>query len=159
MWFWRYNLHTRNNDNKGGHVQLKLRRSQRASGVMGSTVVFLLDARAELTDAEEADVKKYKLGSQVIYNSEASKRQLDKADANAESGGFIGVIKSLINMLFHRMALNITIDSLVKGHHIEAKDMGEMLRAEGTLRSACENMKTYLETAATFDGREQVIEF
>ena len=53
----------------------------------------------------------------------------------------------------------MTIASLVSGHHIECKDMDEMLGAEGALREGCQNLKGYLDTAVTFDGREEVVQF
>jgi hypothetical protein len=47
----------------------------------------------------------------------------------------------------------------VNGKHIEAKDLPEMMDTEEKLRVACENLKTYLEIAQTFDGRETTIEY
>jgi hypothetical protein len=53
---------------------------------MGSTEVCSADARAELTDTEAADVKKYKLAASDLQQR-SIKRQLDKADANASLAG------------------------------------------------------------------------
>ena len=55
-------------------MQLKLKRSQKTSGMMSKSVVFILNARAELSDEEKANVAKYGLGKDVIYSSEAAKR-------------------------------------------------------------------------------------
>ncbi|MEW8052982.1 MAG: hypothetical protein AB2809_21710 [Candidatus Thiodiazotropha sp.] len=140
-------------------MKLKLSRSQKTGGMMNKTVVFCLDARTELTPDETNDVKKYRLGNQVIYNSEASKKHLDNTTAGLNSGGLGGIMKGAVGLAMAKMSLNITIDSLVKGHHIEAKDMDEALGAEEAIKHACESMKTYLDAASTFDGREQVIEF
>src|SRR5665213_4392618 len=54
-------------------MQLKLKRSQRAGGIMGGKVLFGLDARAELTPDEQSLVRKYSLGKIVVYDSEARK--------------------------------------------------------------------------------------
>ena len=133
---------------------------------MGQHVVFCIDARAELTPEEAAAVKKYGLGKEVVYNSQRSKEHLDKLNANLESStgrgvlkGIAGFVKSVGNLAMAKLALNITIDALVKGQHIEAKDMDEMISAEAALRAACERTKDYLAVAATFDGGEEVVEF
>ncbi len=57
------------------------------------------------------------------------------------------------------MNLNITIASLAKGHHIECKDLGELIAAESALCEACKNVKSFLDVAATFDGREIIVAF
>jgi hypothetical protein len=139
-------------------MKLRISRSQKSSGLVTKHVIFCIDARAELTPEEAANVKKYKLGKEVIYNSQRAKEYLEKAQRNFStySGSFLA---GMVNMAMAKLSLNITIDSLVKGHHIEAKDMEEMLGADEALHNACERMRAYLETAATFDGREQVIDF
>ena len=57
------------------------------------------------------------------------------------------------------LTLRVTVDSLMSGQHIECKDLDELIGAEAAIRDACENIKAYLETAVTFDGREEVVEF
>ena len=52
-------------------MQLKLRRSQRAGGMLGGKVIFALDARAELSADEQELVRKHALGKLVVYDSEA----------------------------------------------------------------------------------------
>lgn len=139
-------------------MQLKLRRSQRDGGAFSSNVVFCLDARAEYTSSELSDIRRYKLQNQVVYNSEASKRLLDKGGAVGD-GSTRGALKSLAFTALAAMRLNITIGSLQKGHHIECKSLDELLGAESALTEACENLTGYLDAAASFDGREVVIDF
>ena len=136
-------------------MQLKLQRSQRGAAISGK-VIFCLDARAYLTAEEQANVNKYRLGSQVIYNSEASKKQLDAAAKHQAEGSYF---KGLGRLALVAMNLNITINSLQRGQHIECKDMNELLSAEEELMEACEKLKSFLEAAATFDGREVVIDY
>lgn len=138
-------------------MQLKLSRSQRPSAFT-KTVIFCLDARADLTPEEEANVNRYKMASQVIYNSEAAKRQLAKGEAAAD-GSFTGSMIQLGRVALARLNLNVTIDSLQRGHHIECKDLEELLATEDALMIACRNLKAYLDTAATFDGREILFDF
>ena len=57
------------------------------------------------------------------------------------------------------MSLSISIASLAKGHHVECKDLEELLEAEAAVRTACKNVTQYLEAAQTFNGSETVIEY
>lgn len=140
-------------------MQLKLKRSQRTGGMMGGKVFFMLDAQMDLTQEEAHNVKKYKLGSEVIYNSEASKKHLQSGAAALASGSIGGALKSSVSLAMARLNLNITIDSLTKGQHVECKDLDELMGAEEAIRQACENVKGYLDVAATFDGREEVVAY
>ncbi len=140
-------------------MQLKLKRSQRTGGVLSSKLLFCLDARAELTAQERADVDKYKLGDSIIYNSETSKKHIDAGVAAAATGSALGIAKSMYSFAVARLNLNISINDLTKGVHIECKDMDELLGAEGAIMTACENLKTYLDTAKSFDGKEVLIDF
>ncbi len=139
-------------------MQLKIRRSQRTGGVISSNAIFCIDARAQFTHEEQRNIARYKLGSQVIYNSQTSRRLLDKAGAQ-QDGSVKGSLKSLATMALVAMNLNISINSLARGQHIECKSLDELLAAETALMEACENLKSYLDTAASFDGREILIDF
>jgi len=139
-------------------MQLKLQRSQREGGVMSKNVIFCLDARVEFTPGEQQSITKYKLQKQVIYNSEASKRALDRGAAGTD-GSTVGHLKSLAFTALAAMNLNISIESLQRGQHVECKSMDELLGAEGAIMDACRNLRGYLDTAATFDGREVLVDF
>jgi len=139
-------------------MQLKLKRSQREGGLVSKAVIFCLDARIDLTREEQANVNYYKLGSQVIYNSDASKRHLDRANAQND-GSMTGALKSLASTAMAAIKLNITINGLQSGQHVECKTMDELLGAEEAIMTACHTLKNYLDTAATFDGRETLIDF
>jgi hypothetical protein len=56
------------------------------------------------------------------------------------------------------LSLRVTIDSLIRGVHVECKSLSELLEAEAAIVQAANNLKSYLETATTFDGREDIIE-
>jgi hypothetical protein len=135
-------------------MQLKLKRSQ-TSSMMGK-VIFVLDARADLTQEERHLVDKYKLSKMVIYDSAARSKQVGDAGAAFASGS---LLKGTLNLAMSRLSLSITIDSLTKGHHIELKDLDELLGAEQAVIEGCHQLKAYLDAAATFDGREIVIDF
>lgn len=153
-------------------MQLKLKRSQRAGGIMGGKVLFGLDARAELTSDEQALVKKYSLGKLVVYDSEARKKSQESAyshfDDAANTSGYSGSsaakslwknARGLASAAMMALSLRVTVDSLVSGQHIECKELDELLGAEAAILDACKSLKAYLETALTFDGREEVVEF
>ncbi len=139
-------------------MQLKLKRLQREGGLVAKAVIFCLDARIDLTREEQYNVNYYKLGSQVIYNSDASKRHLDRANVEND-GSMTGALKSLASTAMAALKLNITINGLRSGQHVECKTMDELLAAEEAIMTACHTLKNYLDTAATFDGRETLIDF
>ena len=153
-------------------MQLKLKRSQRSGGIMGGKVIFALDARVDLTADEQGLVKKYALGKLVVYDSEARKKHQGATyghfdDAAHTSGNDLSSAgkslwksaRGLASAAMMALSLRVTVDSLVGGQHIECKDLDELLGAEGAIRDACGSLKAYLETALTFDGREEVVEF
>lgn len=145
-------------------MQLKIQRSQRTSTF--GAVVFCLDVRADYSAEERENVRKYRLGSEVIYSSERAKRHLERAGAHLDRtqvGGVgeraAGLARGVASLAMARMSLNVSVASLAKGHHIECKDLEELLSAEDTLRDACKNVTRYLEAATTFNGSEVVIEY
>lgn len=145
---------------------LKLQRSQRLGGALGGTVFFCLDARADYSREEQSNIGKYKLGSQVIYNSRTAQKHLDSAGAHLDrtqvgtlANRWAGLARGAVSLAMARMSLNISIDSLGRGQHIECKDLEELLEAEDTVRTACKSVTRWLEAAATFDGSEIVIEY
>jgi len=153
-------------------MQLKLKRSQRAGGIMGGKVLFGLDARAELTPDEQTLVRKYNLGKLVVYDSDARKKNAESAyghfDDAANTPGYGGSsaarslwknARGLASAAMMALSLRVTVDSLVSGQHIECKELDELLGAEAAILDACKSLKAYLETALTFDGREEVVEF
>jgi hypothetical protein len=138
-------------------MQLKVKRSQRSAGFTGKTILFCADIRAEYTDEERANINKYALGGEVIYNSRAAAEHLDRMQRQVDGSGK-GLLKGLGSLVLAKMNLNVTIASLQQGQHIECKDLGELLECEEAIMSACKNLKGFLEAAATFDGREIVVD-
>lgn len=154
---------------------LKLRRSQRL-GVMGKRL-FALDARIELSPEERSLVQKYNLGETVIYDSISRRRHTEAMIAHADStrdqpGLFDGPMTQLLGLgkTFFRLtragvsataaalSLRVSVASLMRGVHVECKSMDELLAAEHAILEGARNLKFYLQAAATFDGREDIIE-
>lgn len=147
-------------------MQLKIQRSQRVGGLASSTVFFCLDVRADYSAQEAADVQRYRLGGQLVYASRAARKHADNARARVETtrgaGGWTevsGIARGFGSLALAKLQLNITVASLGRGHHIECKDLEELLEAEDELRSACKNVTRYFEVASTFNGAEVVIEY
>lgn len=139
-------------------MQLKIRRSQRDGGVISKTAIFCLDARVEFTGEEKRHITRYKLGKEVIYSSEAARRHSEKGDAHLGSGT-VGNLKALGSFVMARINLNVSINSLQQGQHIECKSLEELIEAEDAIMMACQNLKSYLDVASTFDGREVLFDF
>jgi hypothetical protein len=147
-------------------MQLKLRRSQRSGGMMGGKVIFALDARTDLSPEEKGLVSKYGLGKLVVYDSEARKKHgeaayghFDEASSSSTGRSLWRSARGLASSAMMALSLRVTVDGLTSGQHIECKDLDELLGAEAAILNACKNLKAYLETAQTFDGREEVVEF
>lgn len=124
-------------------MKLLLRRDQK-SGLIGK-VTFTLTVRAELTDEEQNNIRKYKLGDTMLY----------ERDKIIDPGkGLLG----LLSRLFFRMAnLTVSIKDLSGGKTIQCKDIVEMLGIEEEVKTAAQTFKNVLEAAASFGG-EEVIE-
>jgi hypothetical protein len=149
-----------------GNMQLKIRRSQRTAGITGSKIIFSLDARVE-PKAEDAElIRKYKLGNAVVYDSAARRQHSEAVGAHAEAtrgastaGILYRVARTSISAAAAALSLRVTVDSLISGVHIECKDLEELIDAESAIVEACKTVKSYLDIALTFDGREEIVEF
>ena len=137
-------------------MKLILKRNQRSAGMLGNKVLFGLIARVDLSKDERDNIAKYRLGSEVVYSSDARDRHIDKAQAAA--AGHVGLVKGFVAMAAATLSLKCTIDSLAAGQYIECKDLPELMAAENAVREGCQTIKDYLAAAAMFDGREEVVE-
>lgn len=124
-------------------MKLLLRRDQKKA-MLGGSVTFTLDARAELTPEEAENVKRYKMGKTLLYQKE------ELADRGS---GLLGMASRLA---FKAMNITVTVDDLVSGKHLECKDIVEMRAVEEQIKDACGVFKDILETAAHFGGEEVV---
>ena len=122
-------------------MKLLLRRDQK-SGMLSSSVTFTLDCRAEISEDEKQQIKKYKMGKTILYT---------KTDLVDPGSGLLGVASRFTHRM---MNLQLTVDDLTNGKHIECKDIMEMRSVEEQIKDACQNFKSILETAAHFGGEE-----
>jgi hypothetical protein len=144
---------------------------------MFGKMIFVLDARMELTQEELDLVRTYRLGSSLVYESGDRQRRKEATLSHLEmtKGGpgfrdapssqlwgaaktFFWMGRAGISATAAALSLQVTIDSLMSGVHIECKSMDELLEAERAIREAAQNLRGYLDVARTFDGREEIVE-
>ena len=123
-------------------MKLLLRRDQKA-GILGK-VAFTLDVRADLSPEELANIRKYKLGDTMLYESHI---MLDRGK------GLLGVASRLA---WKAVTLNLSVDDLAKGKQITAKDIIEMLAIEENVKEAATTFAAVLHAASHFGGEEIV---
>ncbi len=121
-------------------MKLLLKRDQ-GKTLMGATVKFILDARAELSADEKSNVEKYKIGKTLLYTNMEDR-----------GAGLMGVVSRAMK------GIELSVNDLVDGKKIECKDIVEMISTEDQIKEACKNFKNVLETAAQFGG-EEIVEF
>jgi len=156
-------------------MQLKLKRSQRKSTF--GAAILILDARMEVSQDVLQNIKKYKLGKRLVYESANREKYRANAQGHLENSRsdvsllafpgkqalglgktFYKLARSGISAGISALSLKITIDSLIAGVHVECKDLDELLAAEDAIKIAGQNLKGYLSMFSTFDGDEQVVE-
>ena len=100
-------------------MQLKIQRTQRMGGAFGNKVLFCLDVRAEYTDPEQTNIRKYKLGGEVIYSSQAARKHianagahLDRTESRDLKEQAAGLAHGIYSIAMAKMNLNISISSL-----------------------------------------------
>ena len=123
-------------------MKLLLRRDQKA-GILGK-VAFTLDVRADLSPEELNDIRKYKLGETMLYQSHELTR----------GSGLLGFASRLA---WKAVTLNVSVNDLASGKRIEIKDIVEMIAIEEYIRDAAQTFAAVLHAASTFGG-EEVIE-
>lgn len=126
-------------------MKLLLRRDQK-SGMLGvGKVTFTLAVRAELTEEEKSNIKKYKLGETVLY---------ERSTLTDRGSGLLGLAS---RVAFKMMNLSISVNDLASGKQVDCKDIIEMLAVEEQIKEAAQTFKAVLTAAAQFGG-EEVIE-
>jgi hypothetical protein len=155
-------------------VVLRLKRSQKES-LTGQTV-YVLDARIEFSAEVRALIEKHRLGTRVIYESEARQRHnantRDHLEATQNQAPLFSgprehamglgrtvwqLARAGVSAARAALALRITVASLQAGIHVECKSMDELLEAESAIRAAKGNLEGYLEEIRRFDGTEEIV--
>ena len=127
-------------------MELLLTKSQK-SGMLSSTITFVLNIKTRLTSEEQALVKKYKMGKEVVYE------KLPVGAAVSSMGSIAGTLTAITAKA---LKLIFTVDDLVKGRTIECKDMLDMIAAESQIRAAADGLWGILQASKNFEGEEVV---
>jgi hypothetical protein len=124
-------------------MNLLLRRDQRVSRL--GKMLFVLDARAQLSKDEVRAIQTHRFGKAILYARNGRGKQ-------AKS------LPGLLSRLpLHAANISISVDDLANGKRIECRDILEMLAVQEQLKEAAANLKSLLEAARYFGG-EEVIE-
>ncbi|HWT31288.1 MAG TPA: hypothetical protein VN240_09725 [Propylenella sp.] len=107
-------------------------------------VVFSLEVRAQLTDEEQSNIGKYKLGDAMLYQSH---------EMTDRGSGLLGAASRLA---FKALTISVSVNDLYYGKKIETKDIVEMLAAEEQIKEAARTFSQVLFAAAQFGGEEVV---
>jgi hypothetical protein len=126
--------------------------------MLSNTQFFALDARIELTNEEKDLIRKYNLNKELLYTSEEAKQHAASVLSTPSVPGLRDLAKMAVSRARLSLSLKCTVDSLVKGQHIECKDVAELIAAEAAIVEAAQTLKTYLQAALSFDGREELVE-
>lgn len=121
-------------------MKLVIVRNQESKGMMSKKVHFSITATVELTEQEQADVKKYKLGDTILYSNMEDR-----------GSGALGLLSRVA------MEVLFTVNNMTQGKKIESSDILEILALEDIITEAAQGFKNVLEASANF-GNETVIE-
>ncbi len=101
---------------------------------------YAMAISVKLEDDEASNIKKYKLGKEVLYSN--------KQDSSS---------MSLMGAIAHAaVSTTITVADLVNGKNIECKDILEMLAIEEQVKEGAKVLKQMLKAMSTFGGEEIV---
>ena len=164
----------------GEDIQCLFKRTQRVNWY--GRVVFGIVANLAMTHQQLIDVRKYWLGRVIAFDSLRRQRQNELAKMHVQLAANVSadakdkkpfsqflaalklvflfvfyLIRALFSFLFGFLFIRVTIAKLVRGTVIESKDLTLVLQAKEAVEQSATYLKEYLETANTFDGRDEVI--
>ena len=126
-------------------VQLKVRRTQNKAllGGVGFSIHFI----AELSPQARAAVKHYRLGNAILFQKDLTLKL---------SANILMTLWRFFVLWLTRRNWRITVDDIVQGRTLSAKDVMHMLEIESDIRKAAEAFAQVLRAAAYFGGEEVV---
>ena len=126
-------------------MNLIFERAQRTGGVMSKKQIFSVTVKAEISEAEREAINKYRLADEVLY--------VDGERPDIDPNSAFSVLKGAIKAA---TVGKLVVRDLVNGKTFENDDIGGMLATEEHIKTAAENLKLYLDAAASFGGRQVV---
>jgi hypothetical protein len=156
-------------------IYVKRETSQKAS-FMGN-IVYILDARMEVPEADRVKIRKHKLGDLVIYDSSDRKRHAEALKAHLErtkehpsmrdslDNQLLGIGKTFfrfaragVSAVRASLSLRVTVYSLMSGVHAESEDMDEILIAYQAIGKGAESLRKRLDALGQFENRQATID-
>ena len=158
------------------HIEVLVARSQRRTWLR--RVVFMIDARMGVSAEQFDQMRKYRLGRVLVYDSLRRQRQNELARTHLEAAreqrsrticlwreeirGFFKrlwyLLRALVSFLIGFLFIRITIAKLLRGVHIESKSLDRILQTKNAIETGAADLRAYLIAAETFDGREELFE-
>ncbi len=165
----------------GEDIQCLFKRTQRINWY--GRVIFGLTANLSMTHDQLTDVRKYWLGRVIAFDSLRRQRQNElarmhmqlAASARSEAHDkkkfwsrrwatlrsfvkkLFWVFIAFFNFILGFFFIRVTIAKLVQGTIVESKDLTLILQAKEAIEETATYLKEYLDTANTFDGRDEVV--
>ena len=167
--------------NPSDDIQVLFKRSQRLNWY--GRVIFGITAQLGMSEKQMALVRRYRLGRVIAFDSLRRQKQNELALLHLQLAAeveakpvdrkplsqFIAVViaifaalffyfRALFSFLLGFLFLRVRLANLVRGAHIESKDLVILLQAQDAIQETASYLKQYLTTAETFDGREERFE-
>ena len=127
-------------------MELLLTKSQK-SGMLTSTITFILNIKTKLNEEEFSLVRKYKMGKEIVYEKHA---------ITGAAQNITGIAGVMARMTVKALNLTFTVDDLVKGRSIECKDILDMMAAEQQIKDAADGLWGILQASKHFEGEEVI---
>jgi hypothetical protein len=144
-------------------------------------VVFGFVAQIALTDHQLLLIRRYWLGRTIAFDSIRRERRNQLAKLHLMRAGQLTIpkfrkaywvvaillpvfvalyflVRALISFLVGLLFIRVTIAKLVRGTLVESTNLTIILQAKEAIEVSADQLKEYLETAETFDGRQEVYE-
>jgi hypothetical protein len=156
------------------NILIKTKRSKKRKGLRRK-MVFVLDARMAVSPDIRKEIVEYDLGGRLIYDSLARKHHTEQMKKHQETTkqnpgwrdpiekqalGFVKFIFRAVRVVISAtrasLAVRVTVASLLRGAHIECRDLNELCGAEQAIEQAGEKIRDFIDVARTFDGREEI---
>jgi hypothetical protein len=165
----------------GEDIQCLFKRTQRVNWY--GRIIFGIATDLAMTHQQLIDIRKYWLGRVVAFDSLRRQRQNElarmhmqlaataKSDAHDKKAFWSrrwGTVRTFLRRLFWIFAaafrllfsfffIRVNLARLVRGTVIESRDLTLVLQAKEAIEQSAMYLKEYLETANTFDGRDEVV--
>lgn len=153
-------------------MNLLLRREQTAGGV--GRVNFKLWAKVELTDDEQAMIKRYRFDQAILIKAVQPRLLLwsiavgllvlvivlpvAAQSSGRALGAFVAICLSLLSgyWFFHSRRETIYVRDLIHGRHFKCPSVIELARKEAWLGVVVSFLRQVMESAKHWDGTEKV---